>query len=173
MFGFLLGSLCLAALVGMLVRGGRFGRCGGYGRGWGHHGRHRGWGGGEGWGRGSFMKQAFLRHAFERLDTTPGQEKVVAQAFDDAFGAVKDAREELARTRQDVARAVGGQSFDETVLGEAFARQDDAVRTVRLALTGALGRVHGSLDDRQRTLLAEMIAEGPVGFRGPRHPYRG
>src|SRR5690242_15134806 len=93
MLGFLIGTVCLVALVKVV----RHGRCGGwryahgcgYGGGYdsgcggwhdrGHGHGHGRWGGG--WSRGGFGPGFMLRGLFARLETTPGQEKVIRDAF--------------------------------------------------------------------------------------------
>jgi uncharacterized membrane protein len=109
----------------------------------------------------------FLRFLFQRLETTPGQEKVIQQAIDEVREAARNARGEWKASRDDVARAVGGELFDETVMGNTFARQDESIANVRKAVTGALAKVHEALDERQRKILADLIGEGPAAFRGP------
>ena len=76
-------------------------------------------------------------------------------------------RYRFAATRVPVARAVGGENFDETVMGNTFARQDESITNMRKAVTGALAKIHEALDERQRKILAELIGEGPAAFRGP------
>lgn len=108
MLGFLFGSACLAGLVAALYRGGPHGgRC-----------AHRH--GGRPWDGASWV----LRRVFERLDTSPGQEKVMRQAVDDVRDEARALRDEATRTRADVARAVGAEVYDEAALREAFARHD-------------------------------------------------
>ncbi len=96
MFGFLIGTACLIGLIKVARHGGgygcgsRYGSCSsGYERGCGGGGGYQDEGGGP-WGRhggqgrhGGFGPRIFLRAAFERLDTTPGQEKVILQAVDE------------------------------------------------------------------------------------------
>ena len=167
MLGFLIGTACLIALI-KVVRRGRHGHggwsggsCGGgWGRhrhGDGHH-HHRGWGG---WRDDAF----WLRGLFERLDTSPAQEKVIREAIDEMRRSTSDLRDEARATRDDVAKAVQSPSLDETVLGELFARHDTHLEKVRKDAVGALGKVHAVLDDRQRELLAQLIASGPFGGR--------
>jgi hypothetical protein len=90
MFGFIIGTLCLIALIRtlyfrrhrnlMFAYGGPFSNGFGYGPGYGYgpgfgrgHWRGRRWGGyGGGFG--------FGRALFAQLDTTPGQEKAIAEA---------------------------------------------------------------------------------------------
>src|SRR5689334_19084192 len=91
MFGIIFGTACLIGLFKVA----RAGRCGGYGYagygghefgggcggGWGRR-MHGGWHGhhhhrGGGWGR--MGSRGPLRYVFARLQTTPGQEKVISE----------------------------------------------------------------------------------------------
>lgn len=183
MLGFLIGTACLIGLIKVL-RGGfrRRGGHGGYGGGCGWSSGSCGGGGyrdrdngghDEGWGRhdrgwddrgGPF----WLRGLFQRLNTSPGQEKVIRDAIDELRRSARDLRDEGRHTRSDVAKAVKSASFDETVMGELFARHDTHLEKMRKDAVGAIGKVHAVLDDRQRDILAELIERGPFGghFRG-------
>jgi Spy/CpxP family protein refolding chaperone len=178
------GILGVAALVkGFVFRrrfgGGPFGyaSCGpGFGYG-GCGGYRRGWGGGRrGWGRGSGPGGSFwLRALFSRLDTTPGQEREIRAAIEDFTTNARSAKEGLKASREHVARAIAGESFDESALGDASSRVDTAATQVKDAFAGALKRIHAALDPKQRERLSELIANGPGfgrGFRGWGGPYR-
>lgn len=195
MLGFLIGTACLIGLIATLRRGGR---ChGSYGRGpswaggcsedggsrwgWGSRwgGHDEGWGGSDRWGGGhggrGFGRWFMLRALFERLDASPAQEKVIAAAVEELRESARKARDEVASTRRDVARAVRGPSFDETIVGEVFARHDAALEALRKSAVGAVGKVHEALDERQRERLADLIESGPgygFGRRGYGGPYR-
>jgi hypothetical protein len=201
MIGFLIGTACLIGLIGTLRGGcGRWGGrgwaghgCGGHafgGHGWGG-GCHGGWGGRgghyrggwggfdheEGMGRGlwgGFGRGGFvLRALSERLDATPAQEKVIAEALREVREAFMKHRGELRGSRGDVAKAVRAESFDEVLFGELFARHDAAIEELRKTVMGALAKVHASLEPGQRDELARIIESGPFGFRGrgPRGRY--
>lgn len=180
MCGFLIGTACLLGLVVTLARG----RSGGCGGGW----RGRRWGGGGPWAGGSSWDEArgghgprngwrggerwLLRGLFERLDTTPGQEKVILEAFEELRTVGESMRGEVRRTRGDVAKAARSASFDETLMGELFARHDSEVETLRKAFVGAIAKVHAVLDEKQRERLAELIEGGAPFFGGWGGPYR-
>lgn len=175
MIGFIIGTLCLVALVGMAVRRRRWAFAHGYG----YSGcGGRGLGGGDwdgpaaGFGRGGFVRGVVLRQLFHRLETTPGQEKAIGTAVEGVVAAAKKAREELEASRQEVARTISGDVFDEGALGAAYARWDEAIAGVRKAIADALGTAHESLDERQRVALAELITKGHGFHRGYDHPYR-
>lgn len=180
MLGFLIGTACLIGLIKVLRGGRRWGyRSGGWsggscgggscgGGGWGYRGGHHhegGWRDGADWDRGGPF---WLRGLFERLGTSAAQEKVIRDAIDEARRSASDLRDEGRHTRSDVARAVRSPSFDETVLGELFARHDTHLEKVRKDMVGVLAKVHAVLDDRQRDILAQIIERGPFagGFRG-------
>ncbi len=181
MLGFLIGTACLIGLIKVLRGGFRRGyghggwsggSCGGgsCGGGWGHrgHGGHEGWGDarqGDGWDRGGPF---WLRGLFERLGTSPAQEKVIRDAVDEMRRSASDLRDEARHTRGDVAKAVRSASFDETVMGELFARHDTHLEKMRKDTVGVIAKVHAVLDDRQREVLAQIIERGPFagGFRG-------
>jgi hypothetical protein len=175
MFGFLIGTVCLIGLVKTLRWGRHGGGCGygyqgdGYGRrswsggGWGgHHGeREGGWGGG-GWGGPSMV----LRMLFQRLETTPGQEKVIVAAYEEMRAATREARGEVRTSRADLAKAMRSPAVDEVLFGEMFARHDTALETLRKAGIGAIAKVHDALDEKQRARFADLIESGPAFFRG-------
>src|SRR5262245_7693449 len=141
MLGFLIGAVCLVGLIktlrwgrGRLGGGCYGGGCGGYSRS--HHGR---WGGHHGGLGGS---RWWLRALFERLDTSPGQEKAIVSAIEELMGVKQEVREELGHTRKDAARAVRGDVLDEAALREAFGRQDTLLAKVREAAVEALRKIH-------------------------------
>lgn len=184
MLGIIIGTVCLIGLVKVLRhgRGGYGYGGGGCGRGgWGGGGRFRGHrdeeggygrdeggfrrGGWGGWGGGPGF---ILRAIIEQLDATPEQEKVIVAAFREVRNEAAKNREEVRRSREDIAKAMRSPGFDEVLLGELFARHDTAIEGMRRAFTGALAKVHVVLDEKQRNDLAELIENGPGFFRrGP------
>jgi Spy/CpxP family protein refolding chaperone len=170
MIGFLIGTLCLVGLF-KLLRGGPW-RWGG--RGWGGWGRRRGRWGGEGRDEGGWDGASyFLRGLYEQLDTTPGQEKVIREAADELRDNARKLKDEVRGSRTDVAQAVRSPSFDETRIGEVFAKHDTAIESMRKAAVGAVAKVHAVLDDKQRERLAELIESGPFRGRHRRHGHGG
>lgn len=141
-----------------------------FGRGFGRHGwqgrdgdEERGEGGDRD-PRQGFGRRFFLRFLFEKLDTTPGQEKVIAEAFEEIKEAVKNAKSEWAASRTRVADAMRGAEFDVEAVGDAWARHDSTFEAVRLKITTTMQRVHEVLDEHQRKILAELIEKGgPFG----------
>ena len=139
------------------------GRHRGYGR-HGHHGRRRrGFG-----GLGGFGPRRFVEMLSYRLDATPAQEKVMREAAREVWKVAREQREELSDSRTDLGKAMGGERFDEQVLGELFARHDERLRTVRQTVVGALAKVHDALDTEQREELARWLGASGRRFG----PYR-
>lgn len=117
----------------------------------------RGFGGG---GRFGFGKRWFLRGLFERLHTTPEQERTIVDALEEASEQRSRIRQEMRASRKDIARAIRGESVEETVLGEVFSRHDNVLEEVRKATVAALVKIHAVLDDKQRARLGEIVEGG-------------
>ena len=147
MFGFLFGTACLLGLTATFARHRHHGHsCGG-----GHRGR------GFRSGRGRFV----LNRLLDRLDTTPGQEKVIREAVDTLMDDVHEARSELHATRTDIAQAIRGETLDRGAIEGVFERHDHVIDRVRQSALDSFGKVHETLDERQRRILAELIEAGP------------
>jgi Spy/CpxP family protein refolding chaperone len=143
MFGFIVGTLSLIGLIKVA----RWGRYGGY--------RRQG-----GWGR------WMMRRLFERLDTTPGQEKVVLEAADEAQRVMWQARGEMERARTEYARAMRGEQFDNEAVNAAFEKQQAAVDEIKSTIKSKMQAIHEALTPDQRKVLADLIEFGPGRFQG-------
>ena len=138
MFGFLIGTASLIGLVCVLSHG----RCRpghGHARCYCHHGPHG------------------LYGLLARLDTTPGQEKVIRSAVEDFVDSLRERGRLLRQSAEDIGRAVRGETLDEALLGEVFARHDRLLAELRRDAVAALARVHETLDEGQRSKLGRMI----------------
>ncbi len=173
MLGFLFGTVCLIALVKLVRHHHGYGYGYGWagGRGWGHH--HGGWGqrGGPSWGGGpargrGYGPPFFLRAILERLETTPGQEKVIVEAVDEIRAATRKAREELRGTRSDFAQVVRGPVLDESTMTDIFVKHDTTLSDTRRTVVEALRKIHDALTEEQRARVADVIERGPGGFGG-------
>jgi hypothetical protein len=184
--GFAIGTLCLIGLVRAVAHrrgygfyphfayGGGFGGCGGFGRhghgfgrhGFGRHAHRRAWhedvlddgpswrgNGGPRWSRG----RSFVYPILAKLDATPGQEKVILGAIDELKEIALEMRGLGREVRSDVARAVRGPLLDDVALEGATARIDDATMKLRAAARAAIAKIHETLDDRQRKMVADML----------------
>ena len=150
MFGFVFGTACLAGLFYNLRRGG-----GRYGYGYGRRGGPGGWS----W-------RGRMRWIFERLDTSPGQEKVMVEAADALSDALGKLRGEMGSARATLAQALRGETFDAAALREMDAKHDALLEELRKTLRASMAQVHEALDDRQRRELADLLEHGG------RHAYR-
>ena len=183
MIGFIIGTLCLIGLA-KTVRRARYGYCGysgscgpslGPSHGpWGHDPyrgpwggpRHpRGWGHPGPWGApdaAANMDPAkfWLRGLFERLGTTPGQERVILEAVTALRNQGGELRGAAESTGAAASKAFRADSFDVAVLGDAFAKQSMAVESAQKSVVEALHKVHEALDERQRRILADMLDRG-------------
>jgi hypothetical protein len=148
MFGILFGTLCLVGLV-YVVRRGRHHRYHHFG-----YGRHRGFG-----------PRAALNAVLDRLDTAPGQEKVILGAVDDFVERARTTGREIRGSKKELAEALRGEALDEARLEQVFGRHDAAIADLRTAGVDAVRKVHGALDERQRRVLSDLIDSGmPFGF---------
>jgi Spy/CpxP family protein refolding chaperone len=145
MLGFIFGTVCLIALV-KVVRGGR-----------------RGWGSGHG---GDGPRRWILRRLFQRLDTTPGQEKVITEAFDELQEKARAVREELFRGRGTFAKATRGEAFDTESVREQFEKQQGTLEDLKKAALAAMQKVHEALTPEQRAIAGDLIEFGPRHFGG-------
>ena len=148
MFGFLFGAACLLGLTATVARGHAHDHCGG------------------GYRSGGFRRgrgRHFLNHLLDRLDTTPGQEKVIREAVDTLMDSFRDARRDFRGTRSEVAQAIRAEVLDRASVEAVFDRHDQVIDKVRQNALDAFARVHETLDERQRKILADIIESGPFG----------
>jgi hypothetical protein len=150
MFGFLFGTACLVGLAALARRGRR------------HHFGGHGCGGGH--GRRGFGARFFLHRVLDRLDTTPGQEKVIREAIHDLKDEAWGLRSEIRGTRSEIAQALRAEELDKALLDRVFAKHDEALEKLRASLVATADKVHTTLDERQRKQLADMVESGPWGY---------
>jgi Spy/CpxP family protein refolding chaperone len=171
MLGFLFGTACLIGLI-KVARGSYHGygchggEAWGHGGGWGGHDSHFGRHGG-GWrGRTGFGPRFFLRSIFERLETTPGQEKVIVQATDELKSAFGKAKSDLRATRADFARVFRGDAVDEASVSDIFMAHDTVISETRRSAVEAVRKIHEALTEEQRAQVADFIEQGRRGRGG-------
>lgn len=124
--------------------------------------RFRKWGGHGGGIGGSF----WLRALYERLDTTPGQEREIRAAIEELRERARDAKTGLPETRQNIGKAIAGDTFDESAFEAVSARFDATAEKMKDALSAALKRIHAVLDPKQRERLADIVGRGGFGRWG-------
>jgi Spy/CpxP family protein refolding chaperone len=167
MVGFIIGAVCAVGLIKVLRHRrrwhARFGQ-GGYGCGHGYGGygwddgpqsRDERWGGRWRW---------FLRGIFERLGTTPGQEKAIAAALEELRSNREALRAEARQSREDLARVVAAGLVDDAALEETFARHDRLLAQLRVSFVEAVKKAVEGLDEAQRGKVADLLRRGG-GFR--------
>ena len=154
MLGFIIGTACLIGFI-KVARGGRW---------------HRHWHHGGGLGRSSW----FLRRLFQRLDTTPGQEKVIFSAVEGVQRAAFQLKDEVFRSRADLARALRAEQYDTAAVREVFAKHEASVQNVEKQVLEGMQSIHEALTPDQRAQLADLIEFGPrhgYGYRCCGHSY--
>jgi Spy/CpxP family protein refolding chaperone len=144
MFGFFIGTACLIGLFALVRHGRR--------RYWGHRGHH------------GYAGRHFFHRVLDRLDTTPGQEKVIRSALHDLRQEAETLRSEARSTRSEIAAALRAPELDKALLDRVFAKHDELIEKLRASLVQATDQVHGTLDEQQRRKLADMIESGPFGY---------
>ena len=165
---------CLAIALGVLgfaaMRRAHHRCCGHHGHGWhgpfddGHYGR-RGFSGRR--GRGRWMLHAL----FSRIDASPAQERAIIAEVEKLQDRVRGAKGSMHDARSDLAAAVRGPVLDDAALGAVLGRVDAATGEARSAVIDALRGIHGVLDDRQRSQVADLLDRGGGWWRGS-GPYR-
>jgi hypothetical protein len=169
MIGFIIGAACAVGIAKMLRRRAWY-RHYGHG-GYGHACGPAGFRGMDGPGMRSVRSPArwALRGLFERLETTPGQERVILAALDELRENRKAVRDEAKQTRVDLAHAIEGGLIEDSTLEDAFARQDRTLAQLRVVFTEALKKVVEVLDPDQRKELARWLEGGFLrrGWGGP------
>jgi Spy/CpxP family protein refolding chaperone len=164
MLGFFIGTACLIGLV-KLARGSRCGYGYGYGGGcgggdfggpFGHrHGSRQG-----GFGFRGFGPRFFLRRLFERLDTTPGQEKVILKTAEELRDLFRKAKDEMRETRSEFARIFRGDVVDEATLQDIFVKHDTVISETRRGAVEAVRKAHEALTEEQRSQVADFLERG-------------
>ena len=166
MFGFFIGFLSLVGLIKVLRWGSssRYGFCGHHGH-HGHRGRRR--------RRGRRYGGRWMEAAFDRLDTSPEQETEIRSALEELMDEAHNFKRHAGQMKDATEAAFGPSLFDEGPLDEVFAKQDDQIIRMRVAVKHALQRVHEALDEGQRKQLTRWLSRFGPRFPAPDFgPYR-
>ena len=143
MFGFIIGTACLVGFIGVWRAGG-------------HHRFHR----------------SMHRWLLHKLDASPGQERILRNAFDSIRTAAIDFVEGGKSSRRELAELLRESNFDNQRVNDWFVAREHEFQKVRESAVRALAEAHEVLDDRQRESLAKLIERGAY-FRSCHHgPYR-
>lgn len=163
MFGLILGTLCLVALIAT-VRRRRYGAYAYGGPGW--MGFHRGpWADGYGppWASYGGARRGLMRGLFAQLDTTPGQEKAIRALLEAARERLKGLRGELADARTELAALFGGDVLEPATVEALFAQRKPVLEQLSGEFARTLAAIHEVLDEKQRRQLSELLADGSLG----------
>ena len=160
MFGFVIGTLCLFGLVGMVRRSayhhacqGDYARHGGHGhRGWGPHGGRR-----RRRGRRGSMSRVAAEVLKRKLDIDEDQEGIVDHAVADLRETLSEVGGSLKESRSEIAEAFRGDEVDDAALAAIFDRQDEELRAARRQIVSSLKQIHAVLDDEQRDQAADLL----------------
>jgi uncharacterized membrane protein len=130
--------------------------------GYGHHGWH---------GRRHGRARMMLHALFMRIDASPAQERAIVAEIEKLQDRLRGVKGGVHDARGDLAAALRGPVLDDAALGAALGRVDAATGEARSAVVDALRGIHGVLDDRQRSQLADLLDHGGGWWRGF-GPYR-
>lgn len=112
-----------------------------------------------------------MRHLFRRLDTSPGQEKVIRNALDEMRGVSTEMRERMRSARPELAELMRRGNLTPLELQSWIKARCDEINQVSPGAVEALSKIHEVLDDRQRSTLANWVERGRGAFfrRGCHH----
>ncbi len=152
--------LATALVVRVVFRMARRGRCGPGG-------------GGMGFGR-----NRALRWLFRSLDTTPGQEKVIRSALEEAWLEAREAKAAAREQRGNLAAALRSEGADASSFAAVQTGARAAYDRAEIAVVAAFRRIHEILDPMQRERLARIVDGSASPWAALRRvggggPYRG
>jgi Spy/CpxP family protein refolding chaperone len=157
-------------LSGVSEECGAWAGCGpGGGGGWQRHGRSapeeqsasgEGWGDGE--GGGGFGVRRPLRFLAYKLELDDRQVSELAKILDELKTERAQAEVDRRRSLAAFADAISGASFEEARADEAGKLRTGSAERLRDAVSSALRRIHGVLDQEQREKLAYLIRTGTL-----------
>ena len=156
MFGFVIGTLCLLGLIGLVRASFHHHHHFAHG-GYGPHGRWGGRRGGHGRGFERGVAQAAGEVFKRRLRIDEDQEGIVDHALTDLRGSGREYVDLLKDVRKDLAAAFAGEVVDEAAISSAFARHDEEMAKTRRDAVSALKQIHGVLDADQRKAATEWL----------------
>ena len=167
MFGLIIGTLCLIALVRTLHyrRYGRFGYYGygGWGRDWQPMNPWHGYAGPAYVPACSARRRGILRGVFARLDTTPGQEKAIVSLLELAGERLRAMRGDMRATRKEIAALFASDVLDAGALEALFAQHRATFDRLSSEGVQTVVAIHELLDAKQRRMLSELLADGSFG----------
>jgi hypothetical protein len=140
MLGFIVGTICLIALIAVLRR-----------RRWhrGHYHRY-------GWG-----PRAWLWRTSRYLGATPQQEKLFRDELVAFLDEARGLGGALQQARTELASALRDERLDSGRIDAVLTKQQELITGLRTRLVASLGSIHQTLDAEQRRRVAEIVESGP------------
>jgi Spy/CpxP family protein refolding chaperone len=120
--------------------------------------RHGGWGG---------------YWVFRKLDTSPGQEKVIRTAFSEARVTFSEFREQNRGAKKELAQLLEAERLDEQAVDAWLSGRQRALDGLRPKLIALGKQVHDVLDPEQRVKVARFVASGGMHHHGGCHGHYG
>lgn len=118
-----------------------------------------------------FFGRAYFRSAaLRRLDTSPGQEKVIRTALREAEALLGGLRDDHLEAREELARIISEETLDEASLGAWFESREGTWREVKPKLVGLGRQIHDVLDAEQKKRLGSWLRAGSLRL-GHRHSH--
>jgi len=107
---------------------------------------------------------------FRKLDTSPGQEKVIRTALSEARDVLRDFRKSNQGAKQDLGPILEAESLDEHAVSSWIGERQRSFEELKPRLLEIAKRIHDVLDPEQRRKVARFVAHG--GHYG-HHGYHG
>ncbi len=107
---------------------------------------------------GSRRWRRHLDGLFERLDTSPGQEKEIRSAVEDFFEDVVPMRRAMRHSLKDqILEVLAEEELDEDTLRPRMMEHETRVASIRESLLTLITRIHTALDSEQRAQLRRYV----------------
>ncbi len=100
---------------------------------------------------------------FERLDTTPGQEKVIREQVHLIYEQTQDLRASGLATGGDLAELMDQENIDSAAVNDVLGKGENELGELRRSVAEAMAKIHEVLDPEQRKRLAAWMRRGPLG----------
>ncbi len=165
MLGFLFGTACLIGLIKVL-HGGPCGRWHRWRRPPFFHPFHDRWSRFDGPPIG--LRQGLLAWLSRAIDATPGQERVLLQAWERLEAAHRKSRTDLQKALAALARQMSGDTFDREAAQQELTQAHAELVHAEEAILDAATEIHEALEPEQRRRLADLIG----GTSGASAPWR-
>ena len=107
--------------------------------------------------------------AFRRLDTSPGQEKVIRTALSEAREVFRDFRKSNQGAKQELGPILEAEHLDERALESWLGARESSFQELKPRLMDIAKRIHDVLDPEQRRRVARWVTSG----HGYHHHYHG